>query len=105
MVNKEVARARADAKKAAQAIVDEIRKLRAGHYEGVDDCDFILRLELLHSLLRDHDDLIDLLKEMPGPADLKLSNALLDWRDGAESYKQWRASLPPWPPLWPPSAK
>ena len=36
-MNQELERAQADAQRAAQAIVDEIRKLLAGHYEGVDD--------------------------------------------------------------------
>jgi len=66
-------------------IVDEIRKLRAGHYEGVDDD--ILKVALLRYLLY-HDQLIDLLKDLDDPPSLKLSDALLDWRDAGDA-EEW----------------
>ena len=84
-MNQELERAQADAQRAGQAIVAEIRKLLAGHYEGVDDD--ILKVALLRYLLY-HDELIDLLKDLDGPASLKLGNALLDWRDAGDA-EEW----------------
>ena len=84
-MNQDLERAQADAQRAAQAIVDEIRKLLAGHYEGVDDD--ILKVGLLRYLLY-HDELIDLLKDLDGPASLEVSNALLGWRDAGDA-EEW----------------
>ena len=84
-MNQDLERAQADAQRAAQAIVDEIRKLLAGHYEGVDDD--ILKVALLRYLLY-HDQLIDLLKDLDDPPSLKLSDALLDWRDAGDA-EEW----------------
>ena len=75
----------ADASKTAQAIVEEIRKLLARRYKDADHD--LLKVALLRYLLY-HDELIDLLKDLDGPASLEVSNALLGWRD-ADDAEEW----------------
>ena len=75
----------ADASKTAQAIVEEIRKLLARRYKDADHD--LLKVALLR-YLHYHDELIDLLKDLDDPASLKLSDALLDWRDAGDA-EEW----------------
>ena len=78
-------RAWADASRTAQAIVEEIRKLLARRYKDADHD--LLKVALLRYLLY-HDELIDLLKDLDGPASLEVSNALLGWRDAGDA-EEW----------------